>query len=489
MYRQNGVRNGTEGVRLVRVSPYDRRTVHGFEKKNGKRKNTKVFLITAAAMLLVFACIGAVHILSGSGANIWEDEAGTVKGKFSERIIEKPVQVPEEEEVVLAGEHHAPRVAIDPGHGGTDGGCSREDVLEKDLNLELALLVGEKLRDMGFEAVLLREDSDMYLSTEERVQRAEEEKADIYVSIHQNFYEGKDPDSVSGIETWYCGGSQGSRRLAQLVHKGTVEETGARDRELRETDELYVVREASMPSCLIETGFLSNGEECAALASPDYQEKVAAGIAQGINLYFNPKTMYLTFDDGPSEENTAAVLDILKAHDIKATFFLVGENVERHPDMARRIVEEGHTVGIHCYRHSYDEVYASVDAYLADFQKAYDAILETTGVEVQLLRFPGGSINSYNKDVYEEIIARMTENGYIYYDWNASLEDAVRQSTPEQLVENGVKSTLGRKKVVMPCHDIVYNTTLCLEDLLDSLPEYRMEPLTPEVKPIQFSGN
>ena len=233
-------------------------------------------------------------------------------------------------------------------------------------------------------------------------------------------------------------------------------------------------------------GFLTNGEECTALASLEYQEKIVAGIAQGIDLYFNPKTMYLTFDDGPSEENTAAVLDILKEHDIKATFFLVGENVERHPEMARRIVEEGHTVGIHCYRHVYKEVYASVDAYLEDFQKAYDIILETTGVEVQLFRFPGGSINSYNKDVYEEIIEKMTEQGYIYHDWNASLDDAVSHAAPEQLVENGVQSTRGHKKVVMLCHDIVYNTSQCLEKLLDSLPEYKMEPLTPDVKPFQF---
>lgn len=483
MYGQNGARNGTSGIRLIRVSPYDSRTVHEF---NNKRKIKRVFLLAAAVMVFAFACFGAAHIVFSGNDNIGEDNAEAVKGKFSERIVQKPEQVPREDVVVLADEQHTPRVAIDPGHGGEDEGCSREDIFEKEINLDIALLLEEKLQEMGFEVVLIREDDDTQLSLEERVQRAQEEKADIYISIHQNYYDGKNPDSVSGIETWYCGSSQGSRRLAQLVHKGTVEKTSARDRELRETDELYVIREAAIPACLIETGFLSNEEECTALALPEYQAKIVAGIAQGIDYYFNPKTMYLTFDDGPSEENTAAVLDILKAHDIKATFFLVGENVERHPEMARRIVEEGHTVGIHCYRHDYKEVYASVDAYLEDFQKAYDIILETTGVEVQLFRFPGGSINSYNKEVYEDIIAEMTERGYIYFDWNGSLEDAVKHSTPEQLVENGVQSTRGRKKVVMLCHDIVYNTTQCLEDLLDSLPEYKMEPLTPEVKPIQF---
>lgn len=491
MHGQKTTRNGTEGIKLVRISPYDNRTVRGFEKRNrkngnGKRKSKRAIIIATAVMMIAFACFGAAYFILSMGADIGQENTETVRGKLAEKIVQEPVQVPEEDVVVLADEHHTPRVVIDPGHGGGDGGCTRDDILEKNINLELALLLKEKVQGMGFEAVLLREDSDTQLSLEERVQLAQDAKADIYVSIHQNSYDGQNPDAVSGIETWYYGSSEGSRRLAQLVHKGTVEKTGARDRELRETDELYVIRETSMPACLIETGFLSNKDECMALASPEYQEKIAAGIAQGIDYYFNPKTMYLTFDDGPSEENTAAVLDILKAHDIKATFFLVGENVERHPDMARRIVEEGHTVGIHCYRHDYKQIYASVDAYLEDFQKTYDIILETTGVEVQLFRFPGGSVNSYNKDVYEDIIAEMTERGYIYYDWNASLEDAVTHSTPEQLVENGVQSTHGRKKVVMLCHDIVYNTSQCLESLLDSLPEYKMEPLTPDVKPIQF---
>lgn len=198
------------------------------------------------------------------------------------------------------------------------------------------------------------------------------------------------------------------------------------------------------------------------------------------------KTMYLTFDDGPTAENTVAVLDTLKEKNVKAAFFVVGENVEKHPEVAKRIVEEGHTIGIHCYSHDYREIYASVDAYLADFGKAYQIVYEVTGVKAQLFRFPGGSINAYNKGVYKDIIAAMTERGYIYFDWNASLEDAVTKSTPESLLANAKETTLDRKKVVMLCHDTVYNTTLCLGELIDQFPEYQMEPLTPEVTPIQF---
>ncbi len=382
-------------------------------------------------------------------------------------------------------QNQTPLIAIDPGHGGVDEGCSRGNVLESQVNMEIARRLEKCLQDLGFQTLLVRASEEETITMEDRVKKAEMEGADIYVSIHQNAVE-EPQSSISGIETWYCQGSEEGRRLARLVHKGAVEAAGAGDRNVMETEELFVVRKTSMPACLIETGFLSNTEERTALLGEEYQEKLAKGIAQGIDLYFHPKTMYLTFDDGPSEENTAAVLDILKEKGIKATFFLVGENVRKHPEMAKRIVEEGHTIGVHCNRHVYTELYASVDSYLEDFEAAYDAVYEITGVEVKLFRFPGGSVNSYNKDVYEDIIKEMSERGFIYFDWNASLEDAAKNTTPEQLIANAMNSTFGRKKVVMLAHDIQKNTALCLEELLDSFPEYQMEPLTSEVEPIQF---
>ncbi len=485
MYRQDDRRNGTGTVKLTRVSPHDNRTRRNLERKRSERRRKRMTALLLLFVATLFVCIGSARLVLHFAA---EDTPKTeqISASLSKKKAPEPADDPEQDIVVLGDVSHTPRIAIDPGHGGTDGGCGQGDFLEKNVNLELAVLLNQKLQGMGYETVLLREDNDTKLTLEERVQKAREAGANLYVSIHQNSYDGTEAEAVFGIETWYSEAFEGSRRLAQLIHKGAVEKAGAKDRGLRKTEELYVIREAPMPSCLIETGFLTCSEECMALTSPEYQDKLAEGIAQGIDLYFNPKTMYLTFDDGPSLENTATVLDILKEHDIKATFFLVGENVEKHPETARRIVEEGHTIGIHCYRHDYQELYKSVDAYLEDFEKAYNVILDTTGVEVKLFRFPGGSVNSYNKDVYLDIINAMTENGYIYFDWNASLEDAVTRSTPEQLVQNGVNSTRGRSRVVMLCHDIVYNTGQCLENLIDSLPEYKMEPLTPEVKPIQF---
>ena len=489
MYMDNGRRTSEVRLELVNLNRNNRHRMTAARQTRRTRRRSRRKVLPAFVLVLLMASVGilggvkvvlaesemqesvvVVDNVPVASANIEESEADTGAGG----IILLEEQEPK-----------TPLVVIDPGHGGDDEGCSREDVIEKEINLELSLLLTEKLNEMGFDVVLTREDNDTTLSLEDRVAIAEEQNADLFVSIHQNSSQEQE-SSIEGVEVWYCGNDPDNRRLAQLVSMGAVDKTGAKERELVESDELYVIREASMPSCLIETSFLSNKKERASISDPAYQDKMAAGIAWGIKYYFYPKTMYLTFDDGPSEDNTSAVLDILKVHNIKATFFVVGENVEKHPEIAKRIVEEGHTIGIHCYHHDYATLYDSVDSYLEDFEAAYNAVLEATGVEVQFFRFPGGSINAYNKDVYEEIIEKMTERGFVYFDWNSSLDDATKKNDPDRLIKNARESTLGRKKIVMLAHDIVYNTTLCLEDLIESFPDYKMEPLTPEVSPIQF---
>lgn len=377
-------------------------------------------------------------------------------------------------------------IVLDPGHGGVDEGCSRGNVLEKDINLKIALAAETRLKEKGFRVMLTR-DRDRQVTLEERVETANNADADVYVSIHQNACE-EQSSGVRGIEVWYNGqkGEEGSNRLARLLHNNLMECTDAGEREIIEDSSLYVLRNTHMAACLVETGFLSDREDRTLLTDEEYQGRLADALTTAIELYFFPKTMYLTFDDGPSAENTEKVLDILKEHDIKATFFLIGENVEKHPEVARRIAEEGHTIGIHCYSHDYKKLYADADSYLEDFNRAKEIVLEVTGVEAKLFRFPGGSINSYNKATYEDIIRTMTDLGYIYYDWNASLEDATKKNEPERLLKNARESTFGRKKVIMLAHDVISNTVLCLEELIEQFPEYRMLPLDEEVKPVQF---
>ena len=454
-----------------------------------------VCIVSMTAMIsMKFVAAGGVRILSGK---LWNREAAAdlplegTEAICAEEIV-LPLAAVTAQTAVFDGDGsgqpmaaHIPTVYMDPGHGGTDEGCAREGVLEKDLNLAIALLVRDQLKEQGYQVIMSRE-TDTYIAKEARVEEANRSGADIYISIHQNATE--EGAGVNGMEVWYTQDDdrRDSKRLAQLIRQQALKSTGAVGRELRDDADFYVTGNTSMPACLIETGFLSNAAERRKLSLAAYQQQIADGIVQGVVYYFHPKTMYLTFDDGPSEENTRKVLDILRERNIRATFFLVGENVRKHPEVARQIVAEGHTIGIHCDNHDYEALYESVDSYVADFEKARQTVYEVTGVETNLFRFPGGSINAYNQKTGSAIIREMTDRGYIYYDWNASLEDAVKNPDPKQLIENGVSTTLGRKKVVLLAHDVVGSTCLCLEELLDSLPEYKMEPLNENVEPICF---
>ena len=200
----------------------------------------------------------------------------------------------------------------------------------------------------------------------------------------------------------------------------------------------------------------------------------------------NRNTLYLTFDDGPSAKYTETILDELKARGIKATFFVVGENVRKYPELVCRIADEGHTIGIHCYSHAYNEIYASVESYVADFEKALNIVEETIGVKPNLFRFPGGSINAYNKGVFRDIIEAMAERGYIYFDWNASLEDAVRNPQADLLLKSAKNSVGGKNAAVLLAHDTVSVTAQILPELLDMFAEYKFELLTSNVAPVRF---
>ena len=137
----------------------------------------------------------------------------------------------------------------------------------------------------------------------------------------------------------------------------------------------------------------------------------------------NTRKVYLTFDDGPSIY-TDEILDILKLYGVKATFFVVGSEEEEYAPLYKRIVEEGHSIGMHSYSHKYTEIYESLDSFKADVEKIKGLIKDKTGVECSLYRFPGGSSNSIGKKHIQEYIAYLEEEGIVYYDWNVSSGDA-----------------------------------------------------------------
>lgn len=458
-----------------------------YQKRERKIKIWKRIIMTALSVCIVTAAVFTVPKIPVGEVLAATKSTSSAQDDMSDRMTVYGNMITDKIAMVEAmiEENAIPVIFIDAGHGGADEGCARAGVQEKTVNLEIAKLVQTQLETLGYKVIMARTD-DTYIAKEDRVQAANAARADIYVSIHQN---AADDTGISGMEVWYDGTdeSRDNKRLAQLIKQQTAASTAVTERELRGDADFHVTGNTTMPCCLIETGFLSNADERSKLATPEYQEEIAKGIVQGIEYYFHPKTMYLTFDDGPSEENTVRVLEILKERNIKATFFLVGENVKKHPEIAQQIVAEGHTIGIHCDSHDYEAIYASADSFIQDFESAHQIVYEVTGVDAKLFRFPGGSINAYNDGVRDEIIEKMTEKGYIFYDWNASLEDAAKETTPEDLIVNGIGSTFGRKKVIMLAHDVVYDTGICLNDLLDSFPEYEMCPLGEDVEPIQFA--
>lgn len=204
------------------------------------------------------------------------------------------------------------------------------------------------------------------------------------------------------------------------------------------------------------------------------------------------KTIFLTFDDGPSDR-TSEVLEILRQNNIKATFFVTGNATQKGINLMKQIVDEGHTIAVHTYTHAFREVYASVQAFLDDFNKIYNLIYQNTGVKPTIFRFPGGSKNSFNKDNYKEIIAEMTRRGFDYFDWNLSVGDAVsRTPTPTQkCIDNVLNYSKNCDHGVVLLHDAQPKTTTveALPHIINGLKEqgFVFDKLSNNIDPAPYS--
>ncbi len=200
------------------------------------------------------------------------------------------------------------------------------------------------------------------------------------------------------------------------------------------------------------------------------------------------KIAYLTFDDGPSKL-TPQVLDLLDQYNAKATFFVVCKNNEDYAEYLSQIVERGHTLALHSYSHDYHQIYASKDAFLEDYQKVYDWVVEQTGYTPSLFRFPGGS-NSPSSYVAKEIIEEMERRGFTYFDWNVSSGDGSSLTTTENIIDN-ICDTIGNipTPVVLMHDGSGRNATLAaLPTVLKNLSEagYEFRSLDKTVPPVKY---
>ncbi|MFW5649782.1 MAG: N-acetylmuramoyl-L-alanine amidase [Acetivibrio ethanolgignens] len=191
-------------------------------------------------------------------------------------------------------------VAIDPGHGGFDGGFTPGSIdgrewLEKEINLSISLILREKLEKAGYKVVMTREtDEGLYSEGDSNKKRSDMQKrvglinesgADIAVSIHQNSFR---EESSKGAQTFYYPSSLEAKKLAEAILEKIKE--AVRDgnhRVAKSNESYYMLKNTLCPLVIVECGFLSNYEEAQLLVTPEYQEKIAEGIFLGIEAYFS----------------------------------------------------------------------------------------------------------------------------------------------------------------------------------------------------------
>ncbi len=198
---------------------------------------------------------------------------------------------------MVAQTESQPHLVIDAGHGGEDGGASAADgTLEKDINLAIALPLGDMLHIMGFDVLQTRTE-DAMIFTEGNTLRERKvsdiknrlsliEQADMAVSIHQN----KFPQSqYYGAQMFYAPANANSKVLAEAVRSSVLSLLQPDNtRELKKgEDTVYLLKHATKPLVLVECGFLSNEQECAKLKTSDYQRQMAFAIAGGMFSYFS----------------------------------------------------------------------------------------------------------------------------------------------------------------------------------------------------------
>ncbi len=172
-------------------------------------------------------------------------------------------------------------IVLDAGHGGVDGGTFGGDIIEKNINLAIVKYIQEILAEEDVEIILTRTEDEL-MELQDRVKVADDAKADLFVSIHCNFYE--DDERVSGLECYSCPGKEESAVLSETLIAVLKEVEAIKVRSAKEA-EYYVLKHTDMPAVLVEVGFLSNKAEREKLNSADYQKIVAQGLAEGILLY------------------------------------------------------------------------------------------------------------------------------------------------------------------------------------------------------------
>ena len=203
------------------------------------------------------------------------------------------------------------------------------------------------------------------------------------------------------------------------------------------------------------------------------------------------KVVYFTFDDGPLT-GTPRLLDILDQYNIKACFFVTAQYMETEPlkNMLKQIKDRGHNVAVHSLTHNYKKIYASVDAFMSDYDAMDDLIFQATGEHSKMLRFPGGSNASYNKAIRPQLLQAVRDRGIVYFDWN-SFDGDVEGKKGQELIDQTIKQVNENTHSILLMHDMP--STAFVHDALPTIIErlkadgYKFELLNENTPPRQFA--
>ena len=179
------------------------------------------------------------------------------------------------------------------------------------------------------------------------------------------------------------------------------------------------------------------------------------------------KIVYLTFDDGPSYEITANLLNTLKKHNVKATFFVVGKEIRGKESILKRIYAEGHGIGLHTYTHNFKFIYKNNENFIHEMNKTAFVVNEILGITPKIIRFPGGSARLLD----EEFLTQLHDNGFKIYDWNVDLHDGANASfSPAKLLKYSKKAKGNQNERIILAHCNYNNINTC--KALESIIEY-----------------
>lgn len=193
------------------------------------------------------------------------------------------------------------------------------------------------------------------------------------------------------------------------------------------------------------------------------------------------KKVYLTFDDGPGKQ-TKKILDVLKKEKVKATFFVVGKEGQYAKKLYRRIVKEGHTLGMHSYSHISDSIYESKKSFTKDLEQIYKQLYQITGQQPVFYRFPGGSSTQSTSIPIQTFTKVLQEKNITYIDWNVISPDINTPTVSKRDMVNSIVENVSQfESSVVLLYDSEEHplTVKALPDLIKSLKDknYELLPL------------